>query len=383
VVILKLLFQFLGLLDWDRSKSWLCIYPHITKVLSRRSPVGLCFLFAVTACANVVISSPANATTVTSLIELSANISGTPSSVSVYDNNSLIYSADGASSIQTSPDLTSGFQTLQVTAFYNGRRHGSAVSATSTVTVSETAAPSPLPSLVVQIANDMTGVNEADPRGWPPSWGERPQLGLGNAPPSGWTASTAWGVVYVASQGNSATNTRVNLRDMQLYFLSKSKGTWSLLQSTGKPDGEAYPEDFSGNSKGADVRTESDGTISVTAGMGTRAGYNFHFYPDVRGAINPNDVGGIVALFQARLIVGNPNLPDDRSTANYVAESGADYWPSLTGALPASYNGVTPPVGNGKFKYVRSNWRSFAMTTMTQSQLANNPPPINLSGVLP
>jgi hypothetical protein len=376
------LIQFLGLLDWYLTAR-LRIDPQICRVIARSNPIGLCFLFCGTACANVVIGSPANATTVTSPVELSANISGTPSSVSVYDNNSLVYSASGASLVQTSLDLTSGSHTLQVIAFYNGRRQGSAVSTTSSVTVSETAAPPPQPSLAVQIANDMTGVNEANPQGWPTSWGEGPQVGLGNALPSGWTASTAWGVVYAATQGNLSTNTRVNLRNMQLYFLSKSKGTWSLLQSTSKPDGEAYPEDYSGNSKAADVRTESDGTISVTAGMGAWAGYNFHFYPDERGVINPNDVGGVVAIFQARLIVGNPNLPDDRSTANYVAESGADYWPSLNGALPASYDGVTPPVGNGKFKYVRSNWRSFAMTTMTQSQLANNPPPINLSGVLP
>jgi hypothetical protein len=34
-------------------------------------------------------------------------------------------------------------------------------------------------------------------------------------------------------------------------------------------------------------------------------------------------------------------------------------------------------------KYVRDNWRSFAMTTLTLSQLQSNPPPINLSGILP
>jgi hypothetical protein len=42
-----------------------------------------------------------------------------------------------------------------------------------------------------------------------------------------------------------------------------------------------------------------------------------------------------------------------------------------------------PSVGNGKLKYVRNSWRSFAMTTLTQSQLEQNPPPIDLTGILP
>jgi len=232
----------------------------------------------------------------------------------------------------------------------------------------------------------MAGLNEGNPQGVPLSWdwANGPVMGAGNAPPAWWDASTAWGVVYVAAQGNRATNTRVNIRNQQLYFLSLSTGQWALLQNTSLPDGEAYREDFSGDtSKPADVRTEPDGTISVTAGMGAWAGYNFHFYPHDRGTINRNDVGGVVACFEARLIVGNPSLPDDRSTANYLAEAGADYWPSVTGRLPPSYNGIVPPVANGKFKYVQSNWHSFCITTVTQADLMLNPPPIDFAGVLP
>lgn len=176
-----------------------------------------------------------------------------------------------------------------------------------------------------------------------------------------------------------AVNTRVNLRAQQTYVLSKSTGTWTLLQSTSTPDGAAYLEDFAGDiSKPADVRYESDGTISVTAGNG----YNFHFYPDLRGSIDPNDIGGIVTIFEARLIVDNPALPDDRSIARYLASSGADYWPNLTGGMPAGQT-VEPAVANGKMKYVQSSWRSFAMTTMTEAELASNPPPLNLNGILP
>jgi hypothetical protein len=222
----------------------------------------------------------------------------------------------------------------------------------------------------------MVGANEGFPHGVPLSydWANGPVLAMGNNS-NGEQAITSWGVVYVAAQGNSATNTRVNIRNLQLYFLQKSSNKWLLLQNTSTPDGSAYPEDFQGSYMQGDVRTESDGTISVTAGNG----YNFHFYPSDRGAINPNDIGGVVALFEARLIVGDPTLADDRSTAQYLCSAGADYYPSVSG--PGIEN--NPSVGNGKMKYVKIDWRSFAMTTLTQAQLESNPPPVDLTDILP
>lgn len=235
-------------------------------------------------------------------------------------------------------------------------------------------------SIGTEIAADMQGSNEAAPQGVPSSydWANGPTITMGNNP-NGWQAITAWGVVFVAAQGNPATNTRVNIRDLQLYLLQKSTGKWLLLQNTSQPDGADYLDDFANDtSKAGDVRQEPDGTISVTAG----GGWCFHFYPQDRASINPNDIGGIVAIVQARLIVGNPNLPDDRSTANYLCSSGADYYPALTGGWPGnlSYN---PGVGTGKLKYVKEDWRFYAMTTMTADQLNANPPPVNLTGILP
>jgi hypothetical protein len=236
--------------------------------------------------------------------------------------------------------------------------------------------PAPSSSLADQIAADMQGSNEGYPHGVPLSydWANGPVMGMGNNS-NGGQAITSWGVVYVASQGNTAANTRVNIRDMQLYFLQNKTGKWLLLQNTSAPIGEAYPEDFQGNSVSGDVRAEPDGTISVTAGNG----YNFHFYPPNRAAIDPNDIGGVVALFQARLIVANPLLADDRGLAQYLCGAGADYYPSVTG--PGIQN--NPSVANGKLKYVRSAWRSFAMTTMTQTALESNPPLADLTGILP
>ncbi len=336
--------------------------------------LGAYLLSAMHAAARVIIGSPSNGATVPSPVQLSASASGSPASMSVYLNNSLVLQNSGVSSVQTALTVGAGNYTIKVIAQYN--RHSSSTATTNIVVPTTSPEPPASISVARQIAEDMQGTNEALPHGVPSSydWATAPLIDDGNNS-HGDQAITAWGVVYVPAQGNPATNTRVNLRNVQLYFLQKSTGQWLLLQNTDTPDGADYPEDFQGNSVLGNVRTESDGTMSVTAGNG----YCFHFYPFNRGSINPNDIGGIVALFEARLIVGNPALPDDRSTALYLAGAGADYYPSVTG--PGIQN--NPSVGNGKLKYVQINWRSFAMTTLTQSQLASNPPPVNLTGILP
>ena len=325
---------------------------------------------------------------------MQANVS--PSSVTITWTtnvlaNSIVYYGITASYTSTATDstltrqhsITLGNLSPYTLYDYEVQSEGTRSSATSSNNTFQTLSTSNTPppaNLWSEIAADMTGQNEALPQGVPPSydWAQGPVLTMGNNP-KGWQAITAWGGVMVPVQGNPATNTRVNIRDLQLYFLQHSTGKWLLLQNTSQPDGADYLDDFSGDvSRPGDVRQEPDGTISVTAG----GGYCFHFWPTDRASINPNDVGGILVLLQARLIVGDPSLPDDRSTAQYLAGSGADYYPALTGGWPGnlSYN---PGVGNGKLKYVQSDWRFYAMTTLTANQLASNPPPVNLTGINP
>jgi hypothetical protein len=231
-----------------------------------------------------------------------------------------------------------------------------------------------------RIAADMQGKNEGYPHGVPLSygWAKGPVVIMGNDA-KGWRAITAWGAMYVASEGNPATNTRVNIRDVQTYFLQRGSRKWVLLQDKSPLIGAAYREDFSGDfNKPADIRRESDGSISATAG----GGYNFHFYPSNRATIDPNDIGGVVIVLKARLIVADPAKPDDRGSARYLCASGADYYPEEIGGWPGNPD-FNPGVAVGKMKYVRSQWRSFAMTTLTEPQLESNPPPVNLNGALP
>lgn len=231
--------------------------------------------------------------------------------------------------------------------------------------------PKPINSIAT-IIYDMQPPHEARPHGVPlsVSWATRPRVGSKN--PKQFKAMTAWGQLYEAAQGNRATNTRVQIKNIKAYYLSKLDNKWHLLQSSTKVEGAAYREDFAGDiNKPADIRDESDGSISVKAGNG----YNYHFWPATgRATINPYDVRAMFTTVQARLVVDNPKKRDDRSQARYLLSMGGDYWLNLT----ARWNNWTTneDFGIGKFKYVTTKWQAFNLITLPADQIRRYPPPI-------
>jgi hypothetical protein len=238
-----------------------------------------------------------------------------------------------------------------------------------------TPTPSPALSVAEQIAGDM-GINEGPPHGVPDYWDfySRSYVERGNNP-DGDRAAVQWGVIYVDENGSSATNTRINIKSCEIYWLQRSTGSWITGTKTSTPLIESYAENFDGPTTAADVRNEPDGTVSTV----TRAGRNVHFYPRQRFTILPNDLAGWVGVCQMRLIKGNPSGPDDRAQAHFLGETGADYYPGLDSP------GINrnPAIAGGRYKYVRNEWRSFGMTTLPRDVLERNPPPVNLTGALP
>lgn len=297
----------------------------------------------------------------------------------VYANKTLVFQNKGQSSVSTSLTLSPGTYSIEVLAeSYRGRSSSATVSITVAGQGSGTGSTSSSSS-AAQIAADMQGSNEGHPDGVPASydWGNGPVIGLGNnfAPQA---ALEWWGCLFTGPSGNPATNTLVNVRSVGLYVLSKSTGIWTGYSF---PYSQISSDTFSADfvvdyGTSVAMRQETDGSFSFSVA----AGQVSHFYaPYPRISVNPNDIGGIVAIMEARLILKNANGTDDRSVASYLLGSGVDPYPATTGAGIQNNQSV----GNGKLKYVEDNWRSFAMTTLSQSQLASNPPPVNLSGVLP
>jgi len=224
----------------------------------------------------------------------------------------------------------------------------------------------------------MSGKHAGRMHGVPPTynWARHPRVGVGNHPDRhGFTAVSAWGQVYEDLHGSPARNVRVECRDISLWILSKRTGTWRRCNASKAVNGANYVEDYTGNaSKPADLRQEAHGAVSATLG----GGYNFHFYSTrARAPIDPADIGGLVSLYSARVIMDDPNGVDERHLARYLASAGADYWlDQYVGAGP----GTVADVGIGKARYLTPDWVTLTMSTLPLRRLERHPPPVCLRG---
>lgn len=226
------------------------------------------------------------------------------------------------------------------------------------------------------LVSDMTEANEGRYHGVPDewNWALRPRVGMGNDPGT-FRAMIAWGQIYLEAAGSGATNTRVQVRNIEAWLLSKTDGKWHLLQQAETVQGAAYREDFAGDvNVPANLRDEPDGGVSVKL----EAGHNFHFWnPTGRVNISPDDIAGLVTAFQARLVVDDPAAGDDRANARFVASAGGDYWLSLTAEWDNFKTNNDFAIGRGKM--VGTEWRTFTSCTICAGEnetIAGNPPPL-------
>jgi len=241
-------------------------------------------------------------------------------------------------------------------------------------TIPDNVPPDRIINTIQTIIDDMRLQHEGRPHGVPEhwDWASGPKMGLGNNP-GRFRAMIATGKVYEDIAGNPAKNTRVQIRSLRAYYLSKKDGTWHLLQQSRSVEGKAFREDFKGEySKQADTRRESSGGLSVKAG----GGFNFHFWsPEGKTIIDPSDINGIFVTVQARLVPDNTNLKDDRLYARYLLSVGGDYWLNKT----AKWAGIgvnNNDIALGRLKYVTTYWTAFNMTTVNEYEMSQNPPPL-------
>lgn len=248
-----------------------------------------------------------------------------------------------------------------------------------------------------QIHDEEIGLHEAPTDGIPPTWdGYLGPTTSGTLQNSIGThqAVLPWFSLQVAPGGNPATNSIVNIRNVKMCVLSGSPtATWSCTTYTASQiDGEWDSEDFSNFVGSWSATVLGDGTATIpmhtgfTACNGSDPTYSqtqncvSHFYPDTRKAVNPATIVGFVSYLEARVIKNNPIGVDDRANSKVLIIAGADAYNSTTSNDDPP---VRPAIGYGKYKYVQGEWRSFAMTTLTEAQLTANPPPITLTGIAP
>ena len=243
-------------------------------------------------------------------------------------------------------------------------------------------------SILNLLYEDMHGEHESKPHGVPAdySWCKGPILKSLEFPsstyyesigPHKWNAITIWGQVYEAAEGTGSKNTRIQIKNIDSYYLSFKDNKWHNAQAQISPTGAAYAEDFATNdTEEPTVRMESDGSISVIPGNG----YNYHFYPSSRAEIDPDDVKGVCGSVNARLILDNDKLEDDRNKAKYLLNMGCDLWYDLSAPWDDfKTNGDT---GIGKFRYVKKDWQSFTMYSIKEGVDIKNCPPPPITAIL-
>jgi hypothetical protein len=235
------------------------------------------------------------------------------------------------------------------------------------------ASETPTVNSVETIIQDMQWPHEGRPHGLPDTcnWAQHPRMGLG-ADPQTFTALSAWGQIYEDTGGNPAGNTRIHVRNIRAYVLSKRDRQWHLVQASTNVAGAAFREDFAFNDNvPTAIRTEPDGGISVKAG----GGRNFHFWPSTsRAAIDGRDLAGVFVTVQARLVLDNPAQPDDREQARYLLGTGGDYWKNRKARW--FFWKTNRDIAIGRFKFVKPDWQAFNMATLSPDELRQNPPPL-------
>ncbi len=203
-----------------------------------------------------------------------------------------------------------------------------------------------------------------------------------------WTGYVQWFVVF-EGVGNNANNVRVESRNPQSWYLSKSTGQWKLMgEAAGTGWFYATKSNVMWVPGQLDIYQGSGG--STVMKVERNHPYTYHgVWPQDKIDISAyaHDIAAVYTTVQARLVVDNPNQPDDRDQAVWLFQSGADYYPD-----PAAHASDTlpPGVGLSRSKRISNEWQSFNFATLdnarrdysgpvnplSSAQLFQNPPPM-------
>ena len=189
------------------------------------------------------------------------------------------------------------------------------------------------------------------------------------------TALGAYGQVFTAAD-NTATNTRVQLRNLETYV--RSGGKWSRVQYSNQVRGAFYNAAYNGDAQacelGTCLRAESSGGVSVKM----TAGKLFRFWPEAaftQSLVKPAQVEAIFTTAQTRLVQDTAGGADDRANAKYLVNTAAawatDAWvqSGTANGSTGAYSAALTDVGNGQLRLATNDWKAVNFTTATDTQV--------------
>ena len=227
-------------------------------------------------------------------------------------------------------------------------------------------------------------------------WGSGAGWPLASARPSGWQYAIPWTHVIADTShqngsglpwrvpgpyiGNQGSNTRVQQRDLQMWWLL-SDGRWVLGSRNNKMSPTLYPYNWAEGTDlmGTDVwRDESANGGGVSMRAIGREQYSRHLWHTWAAPhVVPNNAVGAVTVFYMRKILDNPAGPDDRNQARILAAGAGDWYKDAATLTAAKVQGQNVLyMGFSRLKYITNDWQLFAWTSLSEAQLRANPPPV-------
>lgn len=224
-------------------------------------------------------------------------------------------------------------------------------------------------------------LHEAIPHGVPSNFDWRTKALLKNptAPNAEMTYMNIRGAVYVDESNVRPANTRVAIVNCEAWGLVTASNTWEKFidMSPSKMAGRGWKEDFStpGAAEFTNVKNEADGSKSVI----TFDTYNYHYFNNT-GQVPLVYVGDkyseYITACSSRLVLNDPNGPDDRAQSAYIIDVGND-WKKADNTCTKNEFGATLcyGVGAGKFIRVENSWRRVVFSTLDADKISSKPLP--------
>jgi hypothetical protein len=191
-------------------------------------------------------------------------------------------------------------------------------------------------------------------------------------------------VVIFDGVGHAAINTRVHMRNLRAYYKSRSTGEWRQIGHSPGVSGFDTPKStlLQGNVP-ENKRVNADGSVEVRPPIDPKLSWH-GWWDRGRVRIDPTDLEALFVTVQARLVVDDPKLADDRAQARLLLQVGADYYydPSWNWTIGA------PGVGTSRSKLIRDEWQAFNLFTfsdvgeqdpgggISEAAFRRNPPPL-------
>jgi hypothetical protein len=194
------------------------------------------------------------------------------------------------------------------------------------------------------------------------------QIETGNNPPSWANALAGWGTVQHDATESGDTNTAVEVRNFRVY-IHYGDGDWQQLKGTSNVGYSGYTQDYSGSAELENCHAGGGGGTQCKIPHGAV----FHFWPagDTAASIQTSGIDGILVAYQARLVLNDQNGPDDRDSARYLGDAGADYYGN--GKCCGEDGGE---VGAGRSKFLSDDWKWFNFTTVPAANIQSSSIPL-------